>query len=130
MRARIKVSAFTRGVTVADLLRKQAAVRAESTAVEDARGVLGYRTIYRCVSRFACVLALRRDERWGEVPVAFVALKPGAATDAQALLQWCRAQLAGYKVPKDIRFVDAAAFPRSSTGKIQRHEIERQWASL
>ncbi|MCM2337282.1 AMP-binding enzyme [Hydrogenophaga pseudoflava] len=73
---------------------------------------------------------LRRDERWGEVPVAFVALKPGAATDAQALLPWCRAQLAGCKVPKDIRFVDAAAFPRSSTGKIQRHEIERQWASL
>lgn len=71
----------------------------------------------------------RSDAQWGEVPLAFVALKPGAAADAQALTQWCRAQLAGYKVPKDIRFVDAAAFPRSSTGKIQRHEIERQWVA-
>ena len=71
----------------------------------------------------------RSDAQWGEVPLAFVALKPGAAADAQALTQWCRAQLAGYKVPKDIRFIDAAAFPRSSTGKIQRHEIERQWVA-
>jgi len=42
---------------------------------------------------------LLRDEHWRDVPVAFVALKPGAATDAQAMLQWCRAQLAGYKDP-------------------------------
>jgi len=63
------------------------------------------------------------------VPLAYVALKTGASIDAQALMQCCRAQLAGYKVPKDIRFVEAAAFPRSSTGKIQRHEIERLWAS-
>ncbi|MBI2749123.1 MAG: AMP-binding protein [Burkholderiales bacterium] len=71
----------------------------------------------------------RSDARWGEVPLAFVALKPGAAVDAQALLQWCRAQLAGYKVPKEVRFVEAAEFPRRSTGKIQRHEIERQWVT-
>ncbi|WP_304851198.1 class I adenylate-forming enzyme family protein [Hydrogenophaga sp.] len=76
----------------------------------------------------AAVVRLR-DARWGEVPLAYVALKPGASIDAQALMQCCRAQLAGYKVPKDIRFVEAAAFPRSSTGKIQRHEIERQWAN-
>ena len=73
------------------------------------------------------VAVRRRDERWGEVPVAFVALKPGATVDTQALMQWCRAQLAGYKVPKEVRFVEIAAFPRSSTGKIQRHEIERRW---
>ena len=76
----------------------------------------------------AAVVRLR-DAHWGEVPLAYVALKPGASIDAQALMQCCRAQLAGYKVPKDIRFVEAAAFPRSSTGKIQRHEIERLWAS-
>ena len=71
----------------------------------------------------------RSDAHWGEVPLAFVALKPGAAVDAQALLQCCRAQLAGYKVSKEVRFVEAGAFPRSSTGKIQRHEIERQWVT-
>ncbi|HEX4896345.1 MAG TPA: AMP-binding protein, partial [Solimonas sp.] len=69
----------------------------------------------------------QRDERWGEVPVAFVAFKPGGMADTAALAAACRAQLAGYKVPKSFRVVDVAAFPRSSTGKIQRHEIERIW---
>lgn len=69
----------------------------------------------------------QRDERWGEVPVAFVAFKPGTAADTEALEARCREQLAGYKIPKEFRVVDPAAFPRSSTGKIQRHEIERLW---
>jgi len=73
------------------------------------------------------VVVRRRDERWGEVPVAFVALQPGAVADREPLLGRCREQLAGYKVPKEIRFVELASFPRSSTGKIQRHEVERQW---
>jgi fatty-acyl-CoA synthase len=68
----------------------------------------------------------KRDARWGEVPVAFVALHDAGA-DAARLLDWCRGRLAGYKLPKEIRFVDVAALPRSSTGKIQRHEIERLW---
>ncbi len=69
----------------------------------------------------------QRDERWGEVPVAFVAFKPGAGADTEALRARCREQLAGYKIPKEFRVVELAAFPRSSTGKIQRHEIERLW---
>ncbi|ODU56389.1 MAG: hypothetical protein ABT02_20495 [Comamonadaceae bacterium SCN 68-20] len=73
------------------------------------------------------VVVRRHDERWGEVPVAFVAFKPGAAMDAEALARCCRAELAGYKIPREFRSVDLAEFPRSSTGKIQRHEVERQW---
>ena len=69
----------------------------------------------------------QRNERWGEVPVAFVAFKPGTAADTEALEARCREQLASYKIPKEFRVVDLAAFPRSSTGKIQRHEIERLW---
>ncbi len=69
----------------------------------------------------------QRDERWGEVPVAFIAFKPGAGADTEALKARCREQLAGYKIPREFRVVDPAAFPRSSTGKIQRHEIERLW---
>ncbi|HSN34110.1 MAG TPA: fatty acid--CoA ligase family protein, partial [Ideonella sp.] len=67
----------------------------------------------------------RRDERWGEVPVAFVALKDGAEA-SPPLAAWCRERLAGYKVPREFRLVDYEALPRSSTGKIQRHEIERR----
>jgi acyl-CoA synthetase (AMP-forming)/AMP-acid ligase II len=70
----------------------------------------------------------QRDAHWGEVPVAFVALH-GDGVDAAELLRWCRERLASYKLPKEIRFVDAEALPRSSTGKIQRHEIERLWLS-
>ncbi len=69
----------------------------------------------------------RQDERWGEVPVAFVAFKPGAFADTEALRARCREQLAGYKIPGEFRVVDPESFPRSSTGKIQRHEIERLW---
>ncbi|MBC5762879.1 class I adenylate-forming enzyme family protein [Ramlibacter albus] len=75
------------------------------------------------------VVVRRRDERWGEVPVAFVAMQPNARADPDALMRGCREQLAGYKMPKEIRFVDASSFPRSSTGKIQRHEVERRWLS-
>ena len=66
----------------------------------------------------------RADAHWGEVPVAFVALND-APCDADTLADWCRAQLARYKLPREIRFIALSAFPRSSTGKIQRHEIER-----
>ncbi|MBL8384059.1 MAG: AMP-binding protein [Burkholderiales bacterium] len=65
----------------------------------------------------------RPDARWGEVPVAFVALGE-EAVDAAALAAWCRERLAHYKVPREFRFIALADFPRSSTGKIQRHEIE------
>lgn len=42
------------------------------------------------------------------------------------LLDACRAHLAGYKMPRAVRFIDFEAFPRSASGKIQRHELERR----
>lgn len=69
------------------------------------------------------VVVRRPDPRWGEVPVAVVAPKDAALTAAD-LLARCRAELAGYKQPKDIVFVALADLPRSTTGKIQRHEVE------
>ncbi len=65
----------------------------------------------------------RMDERWGEVPVAFVARLDESLTP-EALLEALRGRLAGYKIPKEIHFVAEADFPRSTTGKIQRHEVE------
>jgi fatty-acyl-CoA synthase len=69
------------------------------------------------------VVVRRPDARWGEVPVAVVARKDEALTGAD-LLARCRAELAGYKQPKDVVFVTLAELPRSTTGKIQRHEVE------
>jgi fatty-acyl-CoA synthase len=69
----------------------------------------------------------RRDPKWGEVPVAFVARRDqrDESLDAAALLALCRAQLAGYKQPKEIRFIAFDAVPRSASGKVQRHELEK-----
>jgi fatty-acyl-CoA synthase len=63
------------------------------------------------------------DPQWGEVPVAFVARRDPSLDEA-ALFALCRAQLAGYKQPKQIWFVALDAFPRSASGKVQRHELE------
>jgi len=70
------------------------------------------------------VVVRAQDDRWGEVPVAFVAANDPALT-AEDLAGQCRAALAGYKQPKQIRFVALDDLPRSTTGKIQRHEVEK-----
>ena len=59
--------------------------------------------------------------RWGEAITAVVVRAPGGTVDEAALLAHCRAHLAGFKVPKGIVFADA--FPRTGTGKIQKHVI-------
>ena len=74
------------------------------------------------------VVVRRADARWGEVPVAFVA-RNDETLAAEELMAACRDRLAGYKRPKEIRFVALAALPRSTTGKIQRHELEARLAA-
>jgi len=70
------------------------------------------------------VVVRKPDAQWGEVPVAFVA-RSDEALSADALLALCRTQLAGFKRPKEIHFVPFEQFPRSTTGKVQRGEVER-----
>lgn len=69
------------------------------------------------------IVVRRRDDRWGEVPVAFISRTDGSLSEAdvEAL---CRESLAGYKRPKEIHFIAFEDFPRSTTGKILRHEVE------
>ncbi|MCC6676562.1 MAG: AMP-binding protein [Phycisphaerales bacterium] len=62
----------------------------------------------------------------GELPVAFIELKEGAEFDAQSILNWCRDHLAGYKVPREIRRVEA--LPRNPTGKIMRRSLKSMLA--
>ena len=71
----------------------------------------------------------RPDPKWGEVPVAFVA-RHTEQLEATDLYRRCRRELAGYKQPKDIFFIPASEFPRSASGKIQRHELEKRLATL
>jgi fatty-acyl-CoA synthase len=67
----------------------------------------------------------RRDDRWGEVPVAFVS-RTDATLTAETVLDLCKQQLAGYKRPRDVLFIDYDQFPRSASGKVLRHELERR----
>ncbi|WP_225026677.1 AMP-binding protein [Xinfangfangia pollutisoli] len=67
-----------------------------------------------------CAVVAKPDDKWGEVPCAFVELKPGASVTADELIAHCRSQLAGFKCPKLVLFHD---LPKTSTGKIQKFEL-------
>ena len=73
----------------------------------------------------AAVIAVP-DEQWGEVPKAYVTLKPGRETIERDILEFCRQKLAHYKCPKTVVF---GPLPKTSTGKIKKFELrEREWA--
>jgi len=63
------------------------------------------------------------DDKWGEVPVAVIARKKPDLTKDE-VRNMCRKQLAGYKQPKEIHFIEMDGFSRSSTGKIIREDLE------
>jgi fatty-acyl-CoA synthase len=73
-----------------------------------------------------CAVVSMPDERWGERPKAFVALKPGEAVSADELVGFCRERLAHFKCPAAIEFGE---LPKTSTGKVQKYVLrEREWA--
>ena len=63
----------------------------------------------------------RSDPEWQEAVEAVVVLREGAATDEDALREYCAASLAGYKVPKRVEFV--AELPRTASGKLLRRAL-------
>jgi fatty-acyl-CoA synthase len=79
------------------------------------------RVLYEHEAVLEAAVVGRRDARWGEVPVAFVALRPGADATPDALIAHCQAQLARFKVPKEVTFVDA--LPRNPSGKVLKREL-------
>ncbi len=79
-------------------------------------------TLYRHPSVMEAAVVAAPDPKWGETPHAFIALKPGAAADAAAIIGWCRERLAHYKCPSRVTF---GALPKTSTGKIQKFELRR-----
>ncbi len=69
-----------------------------------------------------CAVVARPDEKWGEVPFAFVELKEGASAGEGELIAFCRKSLAGFKTPKGIAFRE---LPKTATGKIQKFELRK-----
>jgi len=69
----------------------------------------------------------RPDDKWGETPCAFVQLKDGAKATEAEYLDWCRQNLAKFKVPKKVVF---GALPTTATGKIQKYVLREQAKAL
>ncbi|MBY6003616.1 AMP-binding protein [Salipiger bermudensis] len=67
-----------------------------------------------------CAVVARPDEKWGEVPCAFVELKPGHEASEAELIAFARERLAGFKTPKKVVFEE---LPKTSTGKIQKFQL-------
>jgi fatty-acyl-CoA synthase len=86
-----------------------------SIEVEDA--------LYRHPAVNAAAVVAQPDAKWGEVPCAFVELRPGVELTADELIAHCRKYLAGFKVPKRIVFGE---LPKTSTGKIQKYMLRQQ----
>lgn len=63
------------------------------------------------------------DEKWGEVPKAFIESRPGHPITQEKVIDHCRTKLAGYKVPKYVEFI--AELPRTPSGKILKRELRR-----
>jgi fatty-acyl-CoA synthase len=74
-----------------------------------------------------CAVVAKPDAKWGEVPCAFVELKPGAQATAAELIAFARERLAGFKSPKAVVFGE---LPKTSTGKIQKFELRARARAL
>ena len=76
--------------------------------------------MYKHPAVAAAAVVAKADEKWGETPCAFIELKAGMKASADDLTQWCKQNLASYKVP---RFIVFAEIPKTSTGKIQKFKL-------
>ena len=71
-----------------------------------------------------CAVVAKPDEKWGEVPCAFIELLEGASATEEELIKFSREKLAGFKTPKKIIFQE---LPKTSTGKIQKFELRKSF---
>jgi fatty-acyl-CoA synthase len=84
------------------------------------------KAIYDHPAVMECAVIAVPDERWGEIPAAVVVLKPGAAATEDEIIASCKTHLAGFKLPKRIKFVEA--LPKGGTGKILKRELRDTYA--
>ena len=74
-----------------------------------------------------CAVVAKPDDKWGEVPCAFIELKDGAKADEAEVIAFARERLAGFKTPKRVVFTE---LPKTSTGKIQKFELRKVAAEV
>ena len=82
------------------------------------------RVLYEHESVLEVAVVGRPDDRWGEVPVAFVVLAAEATVTPDELVEHCRGQLAKFKVPKQVVLV--SELPRNPSGKVLKRELRQR----
>jgi fatty-acyl-CoA synthase len=65
------------------------------------------------------------DEKYGEIPVAFVRKKEGTDCSEEEIRQFCTGKIAKYKIPEHVIFVDS--YPMTASGKIQKYKLREQF---
>lgn len=81
-------------------------------------------TLYRHEAVAEAAVVAKPDEKWGETPCAFLELKPGVAEpSAEEVIEFCRANMARFKVPRHVVF---GPLPKTSTGKIQKFVLRER----
>jgi fatty-acyl-CoA synthase len=80
-------------------------------------------TLYKHPAVALAAVVAKQDDKWGEIPCAFIELRAGMQATEAELIAHCRQHLAGFKCPKLVVF---AELPRTSTGKIQKHVLRSQ----
>ena len=81
-------------------------------------------TLYKHPEVMEAAVVAKTDEKWGEVPCAFVTLKPDAEeVSAEAVIGYCRENMASFKAPKHVVF---GPLPKTSTGKIQKYVLREK----
>ncbi|MGE0726222.1 MAG: acyl-CoA synthetase [Alphaproteobacteria bacterium] len=94
----------------------------ENISTIEVEGVL-----YRHPAVLEAAVVARPDERWGETPCAFVALKDGRQATSEEIIAFARDNLAHYKAPKTVVF---GPLPKTSTGKVQKFVLRERARSL
>ncbi len=84
------------------------------------------RVLYEHEAVLEAAVVGRSDAKWGEVPIAYVVLRPGSSATPEELVEHCRGKLAKFKVPKDVFLIDV--LPRNPSGKILKRELRASTA--
>jgi fatty-acyl-CoA synthase len=73
-----------------------------------------------------CAVVAAPDDKWGEIPAAFVVLKPGQALTAEQLCEFLAQRIAKFKIPRTFEFPETA-LPKTGTGKIVKRELREMF---
>ena len=83
--------------------------------------------LYRHPGVLEAAVVAAPDEKWGEHPCAFIDLRSGMALNPEAIIEFCRNNMAHYKVPRSVIF---GPLPKTATGKIQKYALRQRAAAL